>query len=131
MIAATIRLALAAERPVTATTIGSDGAMLAATSAMPIAWDDRHLAFAAVPDAAIIGNLGRNPSIVLTLSDPRGGGWRFDGYAAVLSSGELHRRVLARMPHAVSGPVVLMQVDRARKLAAPGNDTKAAKGRAA
>lgn len=130
MIATTIRLALAAERAVTTTTIGTDGATLAAASAMPIAWDDRHLAFAADADAAIVGNLGRNPSIVLILSEPRGSGWRFDGYAAVLSSGELHRRLLTRLRQPC-GAVVLMQVDRARKLAAPGNDTGATAGRAA
>lgn len=117
MLTPPIRAAIAADHIAHVTTAAADGTPMLSVVHQLAVWDTRHLLIAIGAAPEVLGDLGRNPAMTLTLADPHDGdGFRLRGYAVVLSAGELHARAMARLGGDARGAIALMQVDRARRL---------------
>src|ERR1700741_820515 len=102
-----------------AATLNGDGTPRRSPIRTLATWDDRHLLLSGLAPAAL-DDLGRNPSIEVAVLDPQTpGGLHLRGFAAVLCTGELPRRALAKLGVVGAVPVALMQVDKVRRRPAP------------
>jgi predicted pyridoxine 5'-phosphate oxidase superfamily flavin-nucleotide-binding protein len=92
------------------------------------AWDDDHLVFADICSPGTIENLRHNPAIEINVVDPfLRKGYRFKGWAEVLSGGALYDDLLAfyrkRGVAQAIREIVLVRVERALAIDSPAYDT--------
>ena len=116
-----------------AATVCPDGTPNLSPKGTTTVFDDEHLLFADIRSPGTVGNLKVNPAVEINVVDPLlRKGYRFKGAATLHAGDDVYGRALSLLaergydltPERVH-TVVLVRVERARRLLSPAYDTGA------
>ena len=108
-------------------TVGPDGSPNLSPKGTTIAWDEEHLAFADIHSPGTVKNLFVNPAVEVNVVDIFSRrGYRFKGFAKVLSKGEVFESILLHYRNAGSkhniNNIVLVKVQQVIPVFSPAYD---------